>query len=376
MRTVDAAGLPIGEAHPPRIMGVVTVDPTSRDDATGFAESDAAAAHIDDLVDAGADIVNVRFPAADEGVEPPAARESLDRLDLAANAVASSSRSTLASIETPHHGVVGAALDRGFAMVYDVSGFADSRVPRVCADHGVAVVKRAAPAETTTESTVDSIDEVHEIIQRGGFTDRTIIEPILGGSTDSQTAAVDRETVRRLPEFRGYGRPILVSPDGERSPRSLVGRSTGDALAVSLGATALAVDRGASVVRTRHVGPTRDAAIAGSELGRDRVHHGGEISVIELDIHPAGALRRQLTQFDVDGARAGDWSYHVFGLFGLTEHRAWVRERLESRGIVTHGSDPLLIAGSARSIRRLYGISSELPDPVEAAIEAVIEGVR
>ncbi|MFB6202312.1 MAG: dihydropteroate synthase, partial [Halorhabdus sp.] len=74
---------------------------------------------------------------------------------------------------------------------------------------------------------------------------------------------------RRLGEFRDLGRPILVSINRKNFLRELAGRSTEAALPVSLAATALAVERGANVIRTHDVSETRDAAIIGHELGAD-----------------------------------------------------------------------------------------------------------
>ena len=49
MRTVTAAGLPIGDDHPPRIMGVLNVSDESPYDPSVFADPDRAAAYVDDV---------------------------------------------------------------------------------------------------------------------------------------------------------------------------------------------------------------------------------------------------------------------------------------------------------------------------------------
>ncbi|MEF8778401.1 MAG: dihydropteroate synthase, partial [Natronomonas sp.] len=56
MRTVDAAGLKIGDEYPPRIMGVLNVSKESPYDPSVFDDPGEAAAYVDtQLIDEGAD---------------------------------------------------------------------------------------------------------------------------------------------------------------------------------------------------------------------------------------------------------------------------------------------------------------------------------
>ncbi|MFT4911310.1 MAG: dihydropteroate synthase, partial [Natronomonas sp.] len=48
MRTVDAAGLPIGDEYPPRIMGVLNVSKESPYDPSVFDDPGEAAAYVDE----------------------------------------------------------------------------------------------------------------------------------------------------------------------------------------------------------------------------------------------------------------------------------------------------------------------------------------
>ena len=287
MRTVDAAGLPIGDDHPPRIMGVLNVSKESPYDPSVYDDPGEAAAYVDEeLIDEGADIVDVGLESANKKFEVLSAEGELERLDTAVETIESVSGDAVFSIETRYHEVAEAALNRGFDMVNDICGFADPEMLRVCEEHDVAVGKMASPPDLERPGAVEDVDDIYEALSLNGLTDKTIVDPAFGGWSEEKTVADDRETFRRLREFRGYDRPILVSINRKNFLRSVAGRDTEGALPVSLAATSMAVERGAHVVRTHDVAETRDAALIGAEFARDRARTTGEVSVEEL-----GALR-------------------------------------------------------------------------------------
>ncbi|MCH7661384.1 MAG: dihydropteroate synthase, partial [Euryarchaeota archaeon] len=58
MQNVEAAGLGIGDDHPPRIMGVLNVSEESPYDPSVFSDPGDAAEYVErELIDEGADIV-------------------------------------------------------------------------------------------------------------------------------------------------------------------------------------------------------------------------------------------------------------------------------------------------------------------------------
>ena len=284
MRTVDAGGVAIGDGHPPRIMGVLNLSEESPYDPSVFDDPGEAAMYVDEtLIDEGADIVDVGLESANKRFEVRTAAEELERLDDAVEAMASTSGDAVWSVETRYHEVAEAALAAGFDMVNDVCGFADPEMPRVCEEHDAAVVKMASPPDLERPGAVPDVDGIYDALAMNGFTDKTILDPAFGGWTEEKTLADDRETFDRLREFRGYGRPLLVSINRKNFLRDVAGRSTEEALPVSLAATSMAVERGAHVVRTHDVAETRDAALVGHEFRRERVRD-READVTELDV--------------------------------------------------------------------------------------------
>jgi dihydropteroate synthase len=365
MRTVDAAGLKIGDGHPSRIMGVLNVSRESPYDPSVFADPGEAAAYVDDMIDEGADIVDIGLESANKRFDVLSPEGELDRLDTAVAAMESTSGDAVFSIETRYHEVAEAALDRGFDMVNDICGFADPEMPRVCADYDVAVSKMASPPDLERPGALEDVDDIYDALGRNGLTEKTLVDPAFGGWSEEKTVADDRETFRRLREFRAIGHPILVSINRKNFLRDIADRPTEEALPVSLAATAMAVERGAHVLRTHDVAETRDAALVGDTFTRDRMTETvGDVQVEELDVTAVGEARRHVERVS-DSAAGTDTETEdataavsrVYSLSGLdSKSRDRLRALAGDRDVLVTGevgTGELLLAGSLRSLRDL-----------------------
>jgi dihydropteroate synthase len=346
MRTVEAAGLPIGDDHPPRIMGVLNVSEESPYDPSVFDDPEEAAAYVDEeLIDEGADIVDVGLESANKRFEVLSAEEELDRLDTAVETIERVDGDAVFSIETRYSEVADAALSRGFDMVNDICGFADPEMPEVCAAHDAAVVKMASPPDLERPGAIEKVDDIYDALTRNGFTDKTIVDPAFGGWSEDKTTEDDRETFDRLREFRAYGYPILVSINRKNFLREVADRSTEEALPVSLAATSMAVERGAHIVRTHDVAETRDAALIGHEFRRDRA---SADSVEELDVTTVREAERHVAELDGEPAAAADAVARAYQVEGLS---AADRERLAAEGVTVTGTDPAFVTGASGTLR-------------------------
>jgi dihydropteroate synthase len=383
MQNVDAAGLGIGDDHPPRIMGVLNVSRESPYDPSVFDDLGEAAAYVDrELIAEGADVVDVGLESANKRLEVLSAAEELDRLDVACETLESVSGDAVFSIETRYAEVAEEALSRGFDMVNDVCGFADPAMPEVCEAHDAAVVKMASPPDLERPGAVDDVDwaarrspewargasyvdELYEALAHNGLTEKTIVDPAFGGWSEAKSLGDDRETFRRLREFRALGRPMLVSINRKNFLRELAGRSTEEALPVSLAATAMAVERGAHVLRTHDVAQTRDAALIGREFSRERAH---VPSVEELDVTTVREAGRHLSAAGADAALADEGVVRVYRLTDLGEGYAPLADAAAAvPGVHLAGDEPAILLATpgrleelGRSLPPEFGSLSEL----------------
>ncbi|MFC6768953.1 dihydropteroate synthase [Natrinema soli] len=335
MHNVDAAGLGIGDDYPPRIMGVLNVSEESPYDPSVFDDPGEAARYVDEeLIGEGADIVDIGLESANKRFDVLSADEELERLHVALDTIESVSGDATFSIETRYAEVADEALSRGFDMVNDICGFADPEMPRVCEEHDVAVAKMASPPELERPGAVeetdwsarkspdwaaaaDYVDQVYEALKQNGLTDKTIVDPAFGGWSEAQTLEDDRETFRRLREFRALGRPMLVSINRKNFLGEIADRETEERLPVSLAATSMAVERGAHVIRTHDVAETRDAALIGKAFTERASVTADGLTISQLDVNSTREFRTQLRERGIDPAIAGDWQTQLLEIDGL-----------------------------------------------------------
>ena len=413
MQNVDAAGLGIGDDYPPRTMGVLNVSAESPYDPSVFDDPGEAAAYVDDeLVGEGADIVDVGLESANKRFEVLSAEEELDRLDQAVETLHSTSGDAVWSIETRYAEVAAEALDRGFDMVNDIAGFTDPEMPEVCRDYDVAVAKMASPPDLRRPGAVeetpwaerrspewaadaDYVDQVYAALEQNGLTDKTIVDPAFGGWSEAKTLEDDRETFRRLREFRGHDCPVLVSINRKNFLRAVADRSTEGALPVSLAATSLAVERGAHVVRTHDVAETRDAALIGDEFARERDRRsaadgvdggtdddtddgtgGDALSVAELDVTTPGEAARHFERVGVDPGRAAETVGGVYELAGLDpaarDRVATAVADTDCRFVTGPDGRRGFLYGTDRALAALAG-ETDVPRPLAAMLAERLE---
>ncbi|WP_276251108.1 dihydropteroate synthase [Haloarcula rara] len=391
MQTVDAAGLSIGDDHPPRIMGVLNVSKESPYSPSVYDDPAEAATYVDEeLIGEGADIVDVGLESANKRLDVLSAADELDRLDTAIETIESVSGDAIFSIETRYAEVAEAAIEGGFDMVNDICGFADPEMPEICREYDVAVAKMASPPDLERPGAVeetdwaarkspewaesaDYVDKVYEALKQNGLTEKTIVDPAFGGWSEAKTIAEDHATFERLREFRGFGRPILVSINRKNFLRTIADRSTEEALPVSLAATAMAVERGAHIVRTHDVKETVDAAKIGAAFTERTTVVGDSPTVTELDARRATEVARHLETLGGSTDNSEAYVSRVFEVSGLDPGAAAeLADVAESAGLVaTTGDGGVLLGGRPDALRAAAGELAGKP-----AFEPVVEALR
>ncbi|WP_189237574.1 dihydropteroate synthase [Planomonospora parontospora] len=254
-------------------MGVVNVTPDSFSDGGRWFDRSAAVRHGLELVEQGADIVDV----GGESTRPGAARVSLEEeLARVEPVIRELSRQGVAvSVDTMRAEVARAAVDAGARLVNDVSGgLADPEMPRVVAASGVAYVvmhwrghshtmqSRAVYDDVVTEVCDELAKRVASVLAEGVAEEQIVLDPGLGFSKNPEHNWALVAATERL---AGLGRPLLIGASRKRFlGRLLAGpdgapRPFGDSDAATLAVTALAARAGAWCVRVHDVRPNADA---------------------------------------------------------------------------------------------------------------------
>jgi dihydropteroate synthase len=251
----------------PLIMGIVNVTPDSFSDGGRHFEPAAAVERVQALIAEGADLIDLGAESTRPGAQPIPAAEQIRRLDPVLERIAATSIAI--SVDTADADVAWHALERGACVVNDVTALSDARMASLVADHRAGLVLMHMQGDPRTMQIdpryVDVTAEVRahlaERLARaraaGVPEDAIVLDPGIGFG---KTAAHNFELLARLDELQVLGRPLLVGV----SRKSFLGKDEGlepeQRLEGGLAATAIAIERGASIVRTHDVRATRRAA--------------------------------------------------------------------------------------------------------------------
>ena len=267
-------------------MGIVNVTPDSFSGDGLGGDLSAVMRTAEQMLADGADILDVGGESTRPGAEPVSADEELRRVGPVVEALARRFDAPI-SVDTSKAEVADRALQHGAAMVNDVWGLdLHERLCGLVARSGAWVVlmhnRAAAARRDELGGYYDDVrydDVVIEVGRRldqaldravslGIRRERIILDPGLGfGKTYRQNL----ELIRRLPELRALGRPLLAGA----SRKSFTGRAQGlpvdQRLETSLAVLTLLIAGGADLIRVHDVkASVRAARMADEVLRADR----------------------------------------------------------------------------------------------------------
>ena len=216
----------------PLLMGVVNVTPDSFSDGGLWADPESAIAHALQLVEDGADVVDVGGESTRPGATRPVADEELGRVLPVIETLAAAG--VMVSVDTMRAEVAARAVTSGARIVNDVSGgLADDRMLAVVADSDatyVAMHWRAHADQMRDFATYDLDGDgvistvrdelarrVEAIAAAGVGLDRVILDPGLGFAKRPEH---DWALLRGLDVLHGLGLPLLIGA----SRKSFLGR--------------------------------------------------------------------------------------------------------------------------------------------------------
>jgi len=259
-------------------MGVLNATPDSFSDGGRHLDPAVAAAVAESMVAAGAAILDLGGESTRPGARPVSAREERRRVLPVLAAVRRAVRVPL-SIDTMKAEVAAAALDAGADIVNDVSaGRFDRAMLPLCGRAGVPVVlmhMRGRPATMQRRPAYRNVvADVAAFLGRraaaarraGVAADAIVLDPGIGfGKTLSHNLAL----LAHLDVLAGLGYPVLVGVSRKGFIGTLCGGAGPDGRVFgTAAAVALAVARGARLLRVHDVAAMRDAvAVAAAVTG-------------------------------------------------------------------------------------------------------------
>ena len=242
------------------VMGILNRTPDSFYDAGETFGLEALLRRAEQLVDEGADILDVGGVKAGPGPDVDEGEE-LDRVVPALEALRARFDVPL-SVDTWRAAVLRAACEVGAAVGNDISGFADPEYLPTAAEHGASVVAthiRLAPRVPDPDPQYDDLlgavrafllDRAAAAEHAGLTPDRIALDAGLDlGKTPVQSAVLLRES----DELASLGYALLLSASNKRFLGELLGLEIDERRDASLAAVAYGVMHGCRIVRVHDV---------------------------------------------------------------------------------------------------------------------------
>ena len=246
------------------VMGILNITPDSFSDGGRFLNHSEALDHAKQMVDEGADIIDVGGESTRPGAQPASLEEEHGRVIPFIERLASQVEVPI-SIDTTKAEVAKDALEAGAAIINDISALRfDPQMASLASEHGVPVVlmHMRGTSETMQHHLVyDSlISEIYSFLKErieyaesaGIDSQKIIIDPGIGFGKSVPDGNLS--IIKNLSSFKDLGKPILVGT----SRKAFIGnvlnlgveeREEGTAATISL-----AISNGAHIVRVHDVG--------------------------------------------------------------------------------------------------------------------------
>jgi len=251
----------------PLIMGVLNLTPDSFSDGNSYRSIREAVAAAEKMVVEGADIIDIGGESTRPGAEPVSAREELERVLPVIGKLAGRLDVPI-SIDTWKSEVAAGAIAAGAEIVNDISAMTfDPSMAETVAESGAAVVlmhSRGRPTEMQNNTVYADIvaeimafleERIKNAISAGIAAERIVVDPGIGFG---KSVAGNLAIVRRLGEFQGLNRPLLIGTSRKSFIGAALGREVSARVFGTAATVAVSMMNGASIFRVHDVAAMRD----------------------------------------------------------------------------------------------------------------------
>lgn len=258
---VSGAFVPFLSGSQPAIMGILNITPDSFSDGGRYFNIDEAVKHAAELIDAGADIIDIGGESTRPGSEAISEEEELKRVIPVIEIIREKYPDVILSIDSTKSKVIHQSLSLGVKIVNDISGLTfDPEIAGIAAEYDASLVLmhiKGTPKIMQKDPFYD--DVVCEIFDF--FTKQISLAEKYGvkniildpGFGFGKRLNDNYEILQRLNEIKAFGKPVLIGV----SRKSFLGKSVSlgidDRDTATVIAETIAVSGGADIIRTHNV---------------------------------------------------------------------------------------------------------------------------
>ncbi len=250
----------------PLLMGILNVTPDSFSDGGAWQSGDQALRHALDMVNAGADIIDVGGESTRPGAAVVSIAEELDRVVHVVERL----RAELdvpVSVDTSKPEVMLASVSAGAGMINDVNALRAERAMEAVLSLGVPVCLMHMQGEPRSMQHQPHYDDVVKevrdflleradaLVQRGFRQRDIVLDPGFGFG---KTLQHNIELFHAIPALAALGFPLLVGVSRKSMLGAITGQPVEARVHASVVAAVLAAQYGASILRVHDVQATLD----------------------------------------------------------------------------------------------------------------------
>lgn len=255
--------LDLARAH---VMGILNVTPDSFSDGGRFCQLDAALRHAEAMVAAGATLIDVGGESTRPGARAVSPTEELERVAPIVERI-HRELDVIISVDTSTPAVMREAARLGAGLINDVRSLRRDGALDAAAATGLPVCLMHMLGEPGTMQDDPHYDDVTRAV--AGFlaerldqcaavgipAERVILDPGFGFA---KTLAHNLSLFKHMEALHALGRPLLVGVSRKSMIGNALGRPVGERLYGGLALAALALTKGARILRVHDVAETMD----------------------------------------------------------------------------------------------------------------------
>ncbi len=272
----------------PHVMGILNVTPDSFSDGGQFTAIDSAITHAKDMIGAGATIIDIGGESTRPNAAAVSTEEEVQRVVPVVKAIrqqlGSLSKDIWLSIDTSNPIIMQAAFEAGADIWNDVRALKREGAAEMAAKLDVPVMLMHMRGEPTTMNNLAQYDDVTkevsteltarivEVTSLGVKREKIIIDPGFGFAKNYEHHCALLSQLERL---QTLGLPMMFGISRKRFLAEVLSRSGVEALAntqalerdaVATAAGILALQQGASIIRTHNVAMMQQAVTLWQQL--------------------------------------------------------------------------------------------------------------
>lgn len=252
----------------PRVMGILNVTPDSFSDGGRHVALDDALRHAEQMLAEGAAMIDVGGESTRPGAAPVSPQQELDRVAPVVDALVRE-LDALVSVDTSSPEVMRESAALGAGMINDVRALRRDGALQAAAHSGLPVclmhmlgepgdMQVAPHYEVPVEEAVADFLEarVAACLAAGLRPERLLLDPGFGFA---KTVEHNLRLLHRMERLQALKLPLLVGMSRKSMIGKVLERPVEERLPGGLALAALAVERGARILRVHDVGPSVDA---------------------------------------------------------------------------------------------------------------------